>query len=144
MQTCPALAPPSQTDAPAVDEWFFRTGQVWDAAHVRLQRAISRQKDQADHHRSEVPVFQLGDRVWLSTLNLPLRLPCKKLSPGFAGPFKVLQRINEVSYRLLLPPHYLLFMCLSSGRWFLVLWRTPSPGVRPLHPWTLTGVRSML
>ncbi|KAK6292578.1 hypothetical protein J4Q44_G00371620 [Coregonus suidteri] len=41
----------------------------------------------------------LGDRVWLSTRNLPLRLPCRKLSLRFVGTFKVLRRINEVTYR---------------------------------------------
>nr|XP_046146453.1 uncharacterized protein LOC123989464 isoform X2 [Oncorhynchus gorbuscha] len=54
-------------------------------SHVRIQRAVHRQMEQADCHRSENPVFHPGDCVWLSTRNLPLHLPCKKLSPWFAG-----------------------------------------------------------
>lgn len=59
----PALAPwtPGQTKAPAVDEWF--------------QIAVHCQKEQADHHRNETPVFHPGDRIWFSTRNLLLRLP---------------------------------------------------------------------
>ena len=44
--------------------------------------------------------------VWLSTRNLPLRLPCKKLSPQFVGPFKILWRANKVTHRLQLPSDY--------------------------------------
>ena len=34
------------------------------------------------------------------------RLPCRKLSQWFVGPFKVLRRVNEVTYRLQLPANY--------------------------------------
>uniref|UniRef100_A0A4W5QDE8 Integrase catalytic domain-containing protein n=1 Tax=Hucho hucho TaxID=62062 RepID=A0A4W5QDE8_9TELE len=104
----PVLAPwhQSQIEAPAVDEWFKRSEETWDATHVHLQWAVRRQKASADCHRSEATVFAPGDRVWLSTQNLPLRLPCWKLRPRFVGPFKVLRRLNKVCYRLQLPPDY--------------------------------------
>lgn len=94
----PVLAPwhQSQTEAPAVDDWFRRAEETWEAAHGHLQQAALRQKTSADHHRSEAPVFAPGDRVWLSTRNLP----CRKLGSQFVGPFKVLRRVNKVCYRL--------------------------------------------
>ncbi|KAK6307344.1 hypothetical protein J4Q44_G00224920 [Coregonus suidteri] len=90
----PVLAPwhESQIEAPAVDEWVRRSEETWDAAHVHLQRAIivDRRRASADLHRSEGPVYAPGDRVWLSTRNLPLRLPCRKLGrrPVVAGPLQ--------------------------------------------------------
>ena len=80
-------------------------------------------------------VFAPGDRVWLSTRNLHLRLPCRKLGPWFVGPFKVLRRVNEVGYSF--PPNTALTprsMCLSSGRWWLDHSRSLSCGrfIRPL------------
>lgn len=35
--------------------------------------------------------------------NLPLHLESQKLCPRYTGPFKILKKINPVSYRLLLP-----------------------------------------
>ena len=68
----PALAPwtVSQPAAPAVDEWFRRTEEVWNDAHMTLQCAIHHQKEQADRNRSEALGFQPGDLIWLSTRNL--------------------------------------------------------------------------
>jgi hypothetical protein len=92
------------------------------------------QKVGTDPHCSEAPVFATEDRVWLSTRNLPLRLPCWKLGPRFLGPFKVLRRVNEACYSF--PPITALTprsMCLSSGRWWLV--RSSSLDIFLINVW---------
>ncbi len=66
---------------------------------------VRRHKTFADA-RAPTPLYQPGDRVWLSTRNLRLRLPCRKLSPCYIGPFNILRQINEVTYHLQLPPRY--------------------------------------
>ncbi len=70
---------------------------------MHLQRAIRRVKEQADHHRRSGPAYTPGQSIWLSTRNLRLRLPCKKLNPRYVGPFKIIRQIAPVSYRLALP-----------------------------------------
>ena len=122
----PPLRPSSMNLSPFQDRaisrsWYRGISQTEATAlEESLKQAGGRQKERADCHRSEAPVFAPGDRVWLSTRNLPLRLPCRKLGLRFMGPFIVQRGINEVCYRLQLPltiiltPH---FMCLSSGRW---------------------------
>ncbi|KAK3507421.1 hypothetical protein QTP70_020385 [Hemibagrus guttatus] len=75
-------------------------------AHVRLQRAVRKQRIQADRHRRPHPAYQVGQMVWLSTRNLRLRLPCRKLSPKFIGPFEIVRQVNLVAYRLRLPASY--------------------------------------
>ncbi len=52
------------------------------------------------------PIYHPGDKVWLSTQDLRLRLPCKKLSPRYIGPFTILRQINEVTFHLQLPAPY--------------------------------------
>lgn len=52
------------------------------------------------------PDYRLGQWVWLSTHDLRLRLPCRKLSPRYVGLLKILRQINPVSYELDLPLNY--------------------------------------
>ncbi|KAL0155743.1 hypothetical protein M9458_050006, partial [Cirrhinus mrigala] len=78
--------------------------RVLDSAHHHLQRAVRRHKSFADARRKAAPMYQLGDQVWLSTHDL--RLPCRKLSPHYIGPFRILRQINDMTFQLQLPPRY--------------------------------------
>lgn len=94
------------SDVPAVDHWFRESEGVWDSAHHHLQRAVRRQRITADVHRSPTPTYTPGQKVWLSTRDIRLRLPCRKLSPRFVGPFTILEQVNPVTYKLQLPAQY--------------------------------------
>ncbi|KAK3545984.1 hypothetical protein QTP70_018816 [Hemibagrus guttatus] len=91
---------------PAVEEWYRRSQEVWERAHVRLQRAVHKQRIQADRCHRPHTSCQVGQKVWLSTRNLRLKLPCHKLSPKFIGPFEIVRQVNPVAYRLRLPAAY--------------------------------------
>ncbi|KAK3554943.1 hypothetical protein QTP86_001878 [Hemibagrus guttatus] len=75
----PWLGEPS--DVLAVEEWYRLSQEVWERAHV-------------------------GQKVWLSTQSLRLKLPCRKLNPKFVGPFEIVRQVNPVAYRLRLPASY--------------------------------------
>ncbi|KAI2647229.1 Transposon Tf2-9 polyprotein [Labeo rohita] len=94
------------SNVPAVDHWFRESERAWDSAHHHLQRAVRQHKHFADIQRRPAPDFQPGDQVWLSTRDLRLRQPCRKLSPRYIGPFKILRRINKVTFQLQLQPRY--------------------------------------
>uniref|UniRef100_A0A9J8A0Z9 Chromo domain-containing protein n=1 Tax=Cyprinus carpio carpio TaxID=630221 RepID=A0A9J8A0Z9_CYPCA len=99
------------SSVPAVDDWIRRSERVWDSAHICLQRAVRVQELQANKRCHPHPPYQPGlDQVWLSTRDLKLRLPSRKLSPRYVGPFKILRRINEVTYHEL-PANY----CISPS-----------------------------
>lgn len=68
----------------------------------RLQTARSRQKSYADVRRKPLE-FQIGDRVmlkvspWKGVIRFVKR---GKLNPRYIGPFKILDRVGPVAYRL--------------------------------------------
>ena len=71
----------------------------------RLKIAQSRQKSYADSKRKEV-TYEIGDRAYLRVS--PLRgVKCfgvkGKLAPRFVGPYRILERMGEVAYKLELP-----------------------------------------
>ena len=75
-------------------------------ALVNLKRAQQRQKIYAHKKRRELEL-QVGDKVLLSTRNLPMQVVAgdsRKLGPLYCGPFIILERRTS-AYRLDLPPH---------------------------------------
>jgi hypothetical protein len=74
-------------------------------AKASLLAARSRQKLFADERRREVELA-VGQNVLLSTINFKLAHPgTRKLLPKWVGPFKVIERIGKVVYKLELPPN---------------------------------------
>ncbi|KAH7558668.1 reverse transcriptase [Bipolaris maydis] len=57
----------------------------------------------ANKQRIEGPTFKKGDKVFLSRQNLKTKRPCRKLDNLRVGPFKILEEIGKVNYKLKLP-----------------------------------------
>ncbi|KAL0186709.1 hypothetical protein M9458_018379, partial [Cirrhinus mrigala] len=94
------------SDLPSVTDWLNRSEEIWNQAHTHLSHAIRKQTRTANLHRRPGPHYTPGQWVWLSTRDLRLRLPCRKLSPRYVGPFQILRQITPVSFRLDLPANY--------------------------------------
>jgi hypothetical protein len=47
--------------------------------------------------------FQVGDKAWLSTQHLPIRVGARKLAAKWAGPYRVAAQVTTEAYRLELP-----------------------------------------
>lgn len=65
-----------------------------------------RQKSYHDKRRKTLE-FQEGDHIFLRVTpvtGVGRALKSRKLTPRFVGPYQILQRIREMSYRIALPP----------------------------------------
>jgi hypothetical protein len=88
---------------PAAEIFMKELGEELARAKKCLADAQSKMKISADKRRTEVH-FKVGEQVLLSTKNLKLKgdMP-RKMWPRFIGPYKILEVIRGVAYKLELP-----------------------------------------
>jgi hypothetical protein len=91
----------------AVEDHIENQQQILQILKDNLTMAQNRMKQQADQHRSERS-FEVGDWVFLrlqpyKQMSLKQAKKDNKLSPNYYGPYKVLQNIGTMAYKLELP-----------------------------------------
>jgi hypothetical protein len=96
----------SATAVPSISDWLHERELMHSLIHQHLLRAQQRMKKQADKGRLD-RTFQVGDAVFLKlqpyVQSSIARRSSQKLAFRFFGPFRVLERIGNVAYRLDLP-----------------------------------------
>ena len=86
---------------PSVSEFLSSAQAATKFAHDRISQQNEKMAKYANKSRMQQK-FNIGDKVWLSTKNLSLEdgSGSRKLNPKFCGPFKIIEKITEVTYRL--------------------------------------------
>ncbi|XP_061611197.1 complement C1q tumor necrosis factor-related protein 1 isoform X3 [Phyllopteryx taeniolatus] len=92
-----------ESTVPAALTLVRRCRRTWERARQMLLRQGRSYKAAADRRRTPAPDYKVGQRVWLSTKHIPLRVESKKLAPRFVGPFPITKIINPVTVKLRLP-----------------------------------------
>jgi transposase InsO family protein len=96
------VGPP--TKFPALD---VRLRQLRDArkdAEAALRQEKQAMKETFEAGKPAPHSFTPGQKVWLSSKDISLAQPSRKLAPRQLGPYDVLERTGELTYRLQLPP----------------------------------------
>jgi hypothetical protein len=98
-----SLISDESSDAPAVNEIVMTQQERIEKVRQHLLKAQEKQKKYADKDRRDLS-FNVGDYVWVSTRNMKAQGDnSEKLKSKYAGPYKILRKINQVSYELQLP-----------------------------------------
>lgn len=76
-------------------------------ARARLRAFAKDAQEQAEHYfnqyRAKLPTYKKGDLVMLSSKNLKVKRPTKKLAEPWLGPFKVLKQVSTHAYQIEVP-----------------------------------------
>ncbi|CAM4606773.1 unnamed protein product [Leuciscus chuanchicus] len=101
----PPLFSASDTESkvPSVKAFIQRCKRTWRMVRSALCKSRSVTRRSANKRCIKSPRYVRGQKVWLSTANLPLQYPSRKLAPKFIGPFRVIKVLSPVSVRLRLP-----------------------------------------
>ena len=101
----PAGNNPRETDVlhPASEAYSHWIKGAIDQARKALEQTRAHMAQNADSKRKEPPTYAVGDVVMLSTRNVKLKRPSKKLGHKFIGPFEVEKVISPTAIRLTLP-----------------------------------------
>jgi hypothetical protein len=88
---------------PAAGEHVKQLRTIHRILKLEIEAAQYQQKRFADARRRDVEQLEPGMLVWLERRNISTDRPNSKLDHRRLGPFKILERINPVAYRLELP-----------------------------------------
>ena len=108
-----------------------RMHSAWELAKSNMAKAQRRMEASTNQHRRPTD-WKVDDLVYLSTKNLKIDRPSRKLADQWTGPFRILERVGH-SYRLELPTGSLIHDVFAAD----VLVKDPNnplPGQLPPKP----------
>ena len=94
---------PQNSNIPSANELAECLQQLTKLATECLQQAQQNQKKYADQKCNDIE-FNINDEVLINTgllnPNVYRNLPSKKLLPRFTGPYRIINKISNITYKL--------------------------------------------
>lgn len=88
---------------PSAEERIDKMKIILEDLRANLTHAQACYTEQANRSRLDVPQLRVGRKVFLDMRNIKSGRPCKKLDNKKSGPYKIIQEINPVTFKLNLP-----------------------------------------
>ena len=97
---------PSTGQSGESNEWIRRIHETQEECKRAIERSQEISKRAYDKWKNENPGFKVGDSVWLEATNLSMDEPSPKLVSKRHSPFKIKDKLSDLTYRLELPAHW--------------------------------------
>ena len=94
----------AQSDEP--DEWIQWIRDTQEECKCAIEQSQEISKRAYDKWKGKNPGFEVGDSVWLKATNLATDEPSPKLASKCHRPFKVKEKLLDLTYCLELPPRW--------------------------------------
>ena len=88
------------------DERIRRIHETQEECKRAIERSQEISKRAYDKWKNKNPGFEVGDSVWLEATNLSMDEPSPKLASKRHGPFKIKDKLSDLTYRLELPARW--------------------------------------
>jgi hypothetical protein len=98
---------------PSAEERIQELNDARREAHVSLKIAQTAMQTQHDKYGLEEPSWKPGDLMWPEGKNLKTQYPTAKLAPKHFRPFKILEKVRRILYKLELPPKWKILVYYS-------------------------------
>ena len=87
-------------------EFAKQMKEIHEEAGAVLFKACDDITRYADQHRGTAPKYKVGDKVWLSTKDIKINQPSRKLAEQQLGPFEIVKVISPNAVKLRLPTSF--------------------------------------
>ena len=87
-------------------EFAERMKEIHEEAGAALSKARDDMTRYTDQHRGSAPEYKVGDKVWLSTKDIKINRPSRKLAERQLGPFEIVKIISPNAVKLKLPTSF--------------------------------------
>ena len=90
--------------------------EIHEEAGAMLSKAHNDMTCYADQHRGSAPEYKVGDKVWLSTKDIKINCPSRKLAERQLGPFEIVKVISSNAIKLKLPASFKIHDVINVSR----------------------------
>jgi hypothetical protein len=105
---CPDFTIPigKRSNMPGLDQWLDYLTKVHANAKAAFRLLKEKMKKQYKCNKKTTHIFNIGDLIWLQAKDIKIHQKSPKLEPRQLSPFKVIEHISDLDFKLDLP-HYL-------------------------------------
>jgi hypothetical protein len=96
------VGPP--TKFPALNSRLQLLRETRNEAEAALWMEKRKMKQNFEANKPLPYTYNVGQKVWLNSKDIATSHPSRKLTPRQLGPYEVLKRTSDLTYRLRLPP----------------------------------------